>query len=777
MVKTRTLSAKQPTLKVNNKRKRADYPLPLKRAKKLCDTKNNNEDNTDIRKLRNHSRGEKKLHIDCSLINPNSPSSRENITPSPIPKEIPKLLDTRKITKLQSIKDPCTPNNFLGVTSFQNGLSSVRRQTISTTVGSRKHVAEVFDGHIVSEMRRRPVYQGGSTIKSIPLSDKWKIRWDTGVQIPFGDINYSYDAKLEKLLPKINSKNEIPEGFEKRICTYDKAYINNNFKKLNDPVHLEYNLDSEDINWFNSIMDNNKFEDVNIDMMSKCLNFMEERCYVESRIKLLKPIIHPAPSVCDEGEICEVCRDHTSNENDEIAFCDRCDKGFHQQCYGIPDTKEMFLCNPCLLLLDEIPRCIVCPVQGGALKILDNGYDFCHINCARYIKELNFGDDETLEPITGIMNIFDTGNLSKCSICDIDYGHTIKCSNKNCEVYFHVECGKRADLYMNIESNPDKEDEITTLCESHTMVLKNIIKKNINLKNKKTYDEANNMISNYIKNNDITRVSTANLSFLNYITLPLLEQHFVEYNKSFLRSLYEYWKIKKIDNNCKTLLKVSNSQLTYNVKSKSWEKSDALYDIHKEEPKGRLHRGYLGFLTNSYKNYSEYKSSINAKSNLCDLIEKIELSKRSLDEEKFSLLEKMKPQTTFSAPSENFSKKSIIITTKGNRHSARLNEKNKIGIPKYSPKATFDELYENGKSVSKSNLLSSKDFIKSSNDHENTIESKRVSSRLMNNTKRNLRNVHQLSLSPKRPRLSDSKTRSFFNGLAQFARRVISSVN
>uniref|UniRef100_A0A0N5BW04 PHD-type domain-containing protein n=1 Tax=Strongyloides papillosus TaxID=174720 RepID=A0A0N5BW04_STREA len=759
MVKTRALSAKQPTLKIGAKRKRTEI-LPIKSSKKVCDFRNGDEYNlTDTqRTLRNQSKNGRKLTIDCTSINPNSPSSRENITPSPIPKDSTKELESRitqsrKTTRLQSVKNTTTTGiNTIGTPSLPTSLSAatsvLRRPAYCFNTNGIKDAAEVYDAHFVSEMRRQTLFTGGvegnNRIKSVPMSDKWETRWDTGVQIPCGNKEYSYNAVPEDLLPSLDEEiSGVPEEFSKRICSYDKVYIDDNFVKEDEPEHLEYNLDSEDINWFKNYTESYDMENLVISMMSECLNFMEKTCYKESRKKLMEPIVHPAPSVCDGEEICEVCREYEWEEHDKIVFCDVCGKCFHQSCYGIKDITDVFVCSPCMLQLDEFPSCVVCPVKGGALKILDNGSDFCHVSCARYINELKFGDEEIMEPVIGYMNICDSRGRERCLVCDIDYGCTIKCDYKDCSRHFHVECGRRAGFYLTFVEHDDGELTPFALCECHTTDLRCALEntKHAPIRNKRMTSEYEKLVHNFIQSSGETRVSAINLSFLEYINLSVLRKEFPNYDKEFIRSLYEYWKLKRIHNNGRCLLRNSSTQITYNIKTKQWRKTEVLYDVHREENKGRLEKGYLGYLMKSYMGYSDYKSIVNAQANLCALVERIEITKRSLDEEKFDRLEKLKShRPPPSLPTKVVKKKNQdVITVRGARQSARLDEKNKKGRPKYSPKANFEEIYEKSNSVVRRQMSVSPRSTRSTDDVKNEkvdLPPRRISPRRTNLLKR-----------------------------------------
>lgn len=56
----------------------------------------------------------------------------------------------------------------------------------------------------------------------------------------------------------------------------------------------------------------------------------------------------------DDDVTCDVCGDPDAELDNEIVFCDRCNVGVHQLCYGIlalPDGP--WLCAPCVQSIEK----------------------------------------------------------------------------------------------------------------------------------------------------------------------------------------------------------------------------------------------------------------------------------------------------------------------------------------------------------------------------------------------------------------------------------------
>ena len=98
----------------------------------------------------------------------------------------------------------------------------------------------------------------------------------------------------------------------------------------------------------------------------------------------------------------------------------------------------------------------------------DTLYHWVHHSCAMWMKE------PVVTPKTPVkMNKMDYSRFFKtCIICGqkgYDNGACVKCMKQDCDIYFHVECAKRASYCMEIEkkSNSFKERVFKIYCESH----------------------------------------------------------------------------------------------------------------------------------------------------------------------------------------------------------------------------------------------------------------------------------------------------------------------
>lgn len=83
-------------------------------------------------------------------------------------------------------------------------------------------------------------------------------------------------------------------------------------------------------------------------------------------------------------DCCVICFQGEFQSTNEIVYCDACDLGFHQQCYGLPTVPEGdFFCDFCAIARDIsntdkriAPMCELCHQKGGGLLrmwIVDRG--------------------------------------------------------------------------------------------------------------------------------------------------------------------------------------------------------------------------------------------------------------------------------------------------------------------------------------------------------------------------------------------------------------------
>lgn len=228
--------------------------------------------------------------------------------------------------------------------------------------------------------------------------------------------------------------------------------------------------------------------------------------------------------------VCQVCNSGDYNEKNLIVYCSMCNVSTHQLCYGIQKVpKEDWLCDLCIRLgpNGKYLRCWMCNCRGGVIKetstpidsdFLKKNHTYAEflrskpITMDSYIKDLKqltypvqlvydfyketfkFPEDELKnEPVpknvwvhlscalwTNELKVKDTDikNLNKlapyrfskiCTVCNHLGGHCINCSYDGCNISFHVECGRRIKLFMEIIGVCDPR--FIMYCPSHTPLM------------------------------------------------------------------------------------------------------------------------------------------------------------------------------------------------------------------------------------------------------------------------------------------------------------------
>ena len=183
-----------------------------------------------------------------------------------------------------------------------------------------------------------------------------------------------------------------------------------------------------------------------------------------------------------EDELCCICQESDSFEENPIVFCSGCDIAVHCFCYGgllaggkVP--KGDWFCDRCKGAKTKPVKCVACPHPFGAFKRTEdknNRLDgkWAHVLCTLYLPETGFRDPEKLERAAG----FDLINKDrieklKCGICKDDasrrMGAKIQCAAPRCHRAFHVTCAQVAKLHMELG------DLNAIYCHMHTPGMKN----------------------------------------------------------------------------------------------------------------------------------------------------------------------------------------------------------------------------------------------------------------------------------------------------------------
>eukprot|EP00250_Pteridium_aquilinum_P003700 c14005_g1_i1 orf=331-4776(-) len=214
----------------------------------------------------------------------------------------------------------------------------------------------------------------------------------------------------------------------------------------------------------------------------------KRRKLTPSAFEVVTAVISPPPENGDE-ELCHVCYGGDSDEQNQILFCDSCDVAVHQECYGIKVVPEdQWLCSMCNYrggadgeaLLTDFRDCVLCPVNGGALKPIASLKEqsskdqpkaaFGHLFCCQWIPETYIGDMEVMEPVMNVEGVREERWKLLCSICKDKHGACIQCSHGLCATAFHPLCARQAKFRMEVSSKANGDElDFRAFCSKHTV--------------------------------------------------------------------------------------------------------------------------------------------------------------------------------------------------------------------------------------------------------------------------------------------------------------------
>ncbi|VDO12321.1 unnamed protein product, partial [Brugia timori] len=191
-------------------------------------------------------------------------------------------------------------------------------------------------------------------------------------------------------------------------------------------------------------------------VFGEVMDKLEVSCCQAIHSDLLSLIASPIASAdaeFDENVCCDICRQPDCEEDDKIIFCDGCNVGVHQSCYGLDSVpSDEWLCQKCMLLgYNALPQCVLCPLTGGAMKCTREGDVWAHVVCALWIYEVRFADVVHREPIANICDIPYGRWKLRCSVCGTKQGACIQCSMETCTTAFHVCCALRSGQLQEME--------------------------------------------------------------------------------------------------------------------------------------------------------------------------------------------------------------------------------------------------------------------------------------------------------------------------------------
>uniref|UniRef100_A0A158Q908 PHD-type domain-containing protein n=1 Tax=Elaeophora elaphi TaxID=1147741 RepID=A0A158Q908_9BILA len=394
----------------------------------------------------------------------------------------------------------------------------------------------------------------------VSMSDRWKEEWNHGVQVPLNKKLPDFVVHHSPCSSSVGSRTRPRVSFKRNgslISVHDRRYIGDKYKRVIMPKLRNYQADRLD-RVFLSKLNEKRFAvglpPINEKIFGKVIDKLEVSCCQAMLSDLISPVASPIASAdaeFDENVCCDICHQPDYEEDDKIIFCDGCNVGVHQSCYGLDSVPpDEWLCQKCMLLgYNALPQCALCPLTGGAMKCTREGDTWAHVVCALWIYEVRFADVVHREPITNICDIPYGRWTLRCSVCGTKQGACIQCSVETCATAFHVCCALRSGQIMHIEhdsgdgsgdNNVDDDNvRMVSLCRQHS--LEKMPDYHLRFCNPDA------LCATTLTPREMERM------FFLYVTVEGIAG-MLSLSEDVVSDIYEYWKLRRIDNGYKTLL-------------------------------------------------------------------------------------------------------------------------------------------------------------------------------------------------------------------------------
>lgn len=167
---------------------------------------------------------------------------------------------------------------------------------------------------------------------------------------------------------------------------------------------------------------------------------------------------------------CCVCLEEKDYNGSALVRCAACALAVHVRCYGtsLPGDNTPWRCEACQYEEGELPdepslivdanahatataageprlrpRCVVCPVEGGALRRTNQPGVWVHVLCVNWIPELSHSRTGELNQAVNIALLDRSRETLRCLVCG-QRGGCIQCVSGRCARAFHVLCAIRS---------------------------------------------------------------------------------------------------------------------------------------------------------------------------------------------------------------------------------------------------------------------------------------------------------------------------------------------
>jgi NuA3 HAT complex component NTO1 len=263
----------------------------------------------------------------------------------------------------------------------------------------------------------------------------------------YGDLDIFLKHKVVCDCPSVH--DNVPEtslcSLEGMQCTNNKQYLPE-YKDTQIFDEIVYSSDRYDMQYLghsSTKIAREKFEII-MDRLEK-----EWFLFVQ---RLINNYVNPI----EPADCCSICT-HSGEEDGAIVVCQGCNVSMHQDCYGVQEINDFWICRSCIYYR-QMAKCMFCPSLDGCLKqTSDNKWG--HVLCVEFNKTLSFAHPAAKEPI----DVDDYVRKERCVFCTNAHGTVIGCAYFMCSRKYHATCALEK-CYFDMNNKVSYCDNHDPLC-------------------------------------------------------------------------------------------------------------------------------------------------------------------------------------------------------------------------------------------------------------------------------------------------------------------------
>ena len=166
------------------------------------------------------------------------------------------------------------------------------------------------------------------------------------------------------------------------------------------------------------------------------------------------------------GNLCSICLEYDKYSLSKCIQCKQCNSYFHLHCYNQnspshqPTENTAFICHKCSYTHNttdaSTPKCFLCADTNGIIFQIKASNKWCHVYCKRFFHETIQYDTQS-PPHQKDIELRKWRYQSICKVCHCKVNNVpvIKCTNKKCKNYYHINCAVQRNVIFNIPYQND----------------------------------------------------------------------------------------------------------------------------------------------------------------------------------------------------------------------------------------------------------------------------------------------------------------------------------